>query len=161
MNSDASPLEVSPEEEIKTRINLYHDLRKAAEKPEYENIKIDEKLDDIFINEVINIFSKDSEKINTEDSLMKVIEDITKQMDYCKNEILYMGTETKPFLKKDIDPELKPNESIESTNDPIYTHEAKKYIVILKWVSEHIIVTIFVGIVGTVVGGIILNKIYP
>jgi hypothetical protein len=95
---------------------------------------------------------------NIEGPLQKVLEDITKQMDHHKSETLYMGTETKPFLKKDIDQELKSNESFVPKNDPISTPKPKKYIGMLKWISEHPLIA---GIIATVVGGIILKKIYP
>lgn len=95
---------------------------------------------------------------NIEGPLQKVIEDATKQMDHCKSETLYKGTETKPFRKKNTDQGQKPNESVVPKNDPGSTPQPKKYIGMLKWVSEHPLIA---GIIATVVGGIILKKIYP
>jgi hypothetical protein len=95
---------------------------------------------------------------NIEGPLQKVIGDATKQMNYCKSETLYKGTETRPFLKKDMYQELKIDNSVEQKIESSSTLEPKDKHRILKLLLEH---PLSVGLIVTVIGGIILKRIYP
>jgi tetratricopeptide (TPR) repeat protein len=88
---------------------------------------------------------------NIEGPLQKVIEDATKQMDHCKSETLYLGTETKLFLKKDTSPKLESMSPIELKINS--SSKPNPFFRILKLILAHQIIA---GIIATVVGGIIM-----
>jgi len=77
-----------------------------------------------------------------------------------------MGTKTKPLLKKDTGQELKPNYPVKQEIDSTCIPETKNNHIFLKLFFEHplsvgIIAAVVGDIIATVVGTIILKRIYP
>ena len=98
---------------------------------------------------------------NIEGPLQKVFKDATEQMDYCKIKTLY-STETKPFLKKDLDTESNSNDSNKQIiASPSATNLKDKNRIFELLVENLLIAAIIGGIIATVIGGIILKKIFP
>lgn len=109
------------------------------------------------INDLIEIAK------NIEGPLHKIIEDATKQMDCYKNETLYKGTETKPFLKEDSDKESKSNDLVERKSDSAFSLKPENH-GIFKLLTEYLMSIDFIkatianikATIVTVIGGIIL-----
>lgn len=98
---------------------------------------------------------------NIEGPLQKVIEDVTKQMDYCKIKTLY-GIETKSFLKKDASQEFGTKRPAEQNIDSSNIPEQNKNFKVRNWIRNHpvkAIAEISVGVIGTVIGTVIAEII--
>lgn len=107
-------------------------------------------MDKLILEDCIRELSDIAEKI--EGPLQKIIGDSARQINFCKSKIvLHKGIVIEDFLELDQSQKLKSNSSIQPENGESNTFKRKK-VVILNWISEHIIGELIVGVILFFIG---------